>query len=143
MWYTVLEDDVPIGFVELTSATLVAAPMLRLPVYEALGPTTRSATHALLQLGLFGGALPPLPPLPRELLRLRRCLSRAARLHLALVDARGAMADTTFVNLLQIAEHEPVVLVAGFGRASAHVGALHLPSPGTLHGPRRIDPSGV
>ena len=129
MWYTVLEDDIPIGFVELTSGALVAAPMLRLPVYEAIGPTTRSATRALLRLGLFGGALPPLPPFPRELLQLRRCLNRAARLRLVLIDARGAVADTTFVNLLQSTEHDPVVLVAGFGVASAHVGAVRRPSP--------------
>src|SRR5690242_19148130 len=101
MWYTVLERDIPIGFAELASGTLVAAPMLRLPAYETLGPTTRSATRALLQLGLFGGALPPVPPVPLELLQLRRSLTRAARLRIVLVDARGAVADTTFVNLLQ------------------------------------------
>jgi len=129
MWYTVLEDDQPIGFVELASGTLVAAPMLRLPMYEAIGPTTRSATGALLQLGLFGGALPPVPPIPLELLQLRRSLTRAARLRLVLVDARGAVADATFVNLLQSTEHEPVVLVAGFGRASTHVGAVRRPLP--------------
>ena len=129
MWYTVLEEDTPIGFVELASGSLVAAPMLRLPVYERIGPTTRWATDALLQLGLFGGALPPLPPVSRELLRLRRSLGRAARLRLTLVDARGAVAETAFVNLLQNAEEEPVVLVAGFGRASAPVGAVRRPSP--------------
>ena len=127
MWYTVLKDDMPIGYVELTSGALVAAPMLRLPTYETIGPTTRSATDALLQLGLFGGTLPPLPPFSRELLQLRRSLSRAARLQLVLVDARGAVADTTFVNVLQSAEHDPAVLVAGFGRANAHVGAVRLP----------------
>ena len=129
MWYTVLWDDTPIGFVELRSGTLVAAPMLRLPVYERVGPTTRSATDALLQLGLFGGALPPIPPYPGELLRLRRSLSRAARLQLVLIDARGEVAETTFVNLLQSEQHEPVVLVAGFGRANAAVGARRRPAP--------------
>jgi hypothetical protein len=128
MWYTVLNGDIPIGYVELPSGAFVAAPMLRLPVYETIGPTTRSATDALLQLGIFGGALPPVPPVSRELLRLRRSLSRAARLQLVLVDARGAVADTTFVNLVQSAEQEPVVLVAGFGFASAHVGAVQSPS---------------
>ena len=128
MWYTVLNEDIPIGYVEITSGALVAAPMLRLPVYETIGPTTRSATDALLQIGLFGGALPPVPPVSRELLRLRRSLSRAARLQLVLVDARGAVADTTFVNVLQSAEHNQAVLVAGFGRASAHVGAMRPPT---------------
>jgi hypothetical protein len=128
MWYTVLHEEIPIGYVELTSGALVAASMLRLPVYETIGPTTRSATDALLQLGLFGGALPPVPPISRELLRLRRSLSRAARLRLVLVDARGAVADTTFVNVLQSAEHDSAVLVAGFGRANAHVGAARLPT---------------
>ena len=129
MWYTVLEEDTPIGFVELASGALVAAPMVQLSVYERIGPTTRAATDALLQLGLFGGALPPLPPVSRELLQRRRSLSRAARLQLVLVDARGAAAETTFVNLLQSTEEEPVVLVAGFGRASAPVGAVRRPSP--------------
>jgi len=124
MWYTVLKDDAPIGVVELASGALVAAPMLRLPGYATIGSTTQLATHALLQLGIFGGALPPVPPFPRELLRLRRSLSRAARLQLALVDARGAAADTTFVNVLQSADESPVVLIAGFSRASAHVGAV-------------------
>ena len=73
MWYTVLVEEIAIGFVELPSGALVAAPMLRLPAYEIIGATTRSATLALLQVGLFGGALPPLPPFSRDLLRLRRC----------------------------------------------------------------------
>ena len=127
MWYTVVKDEVPIGFVELSSGALVAAPMLRLPGYAAIASTTRSATHAFLQLGVFGGALPPVPPFPGELLRLRRSLNRAARLQLVLVDARGAVADTTFVNVLQSDEASPVVLIAGFARASAHVGALLSP----------------
>jgi hypothetical protein len=129
MWYTVLKDDAPIGFVELSSGALVAAPMLRLPTYETIRSTTRLATDAFLQLGLFGGALPPVPPFPRELLRLRRHLSRAARLQLALIDARGTAADTTFVNVLQSSTESAVVLLAGFGRASAHVGAVPLPRP--------------
>ena len=124
MWYTVLRGDVPIGFVELASGALVAAPMLRLPEYETIGPVIRLATHAFLQLGLFGGALPPVPPFPAELLRMRRHLSRAARLQLVLVDARGAVADATFVNVLQSAETHDVVLVAGFARANATVGAV-------------------
>jgi len=142
MWYTVLENDLPIGFVELTSGALVAAPMLRLPLYETIGPTTRSATHAMLQLGLFGGALPPRPPVSRDLLRLRRSLSRAARLQLVLLDARGAVAETTFVNLLQSAQQSSVILVAGFADASAHIGAVRPRTPRTLRAQRGIDPTG-
>jgi hypothetical protein len=134
MWYTVLKDDVPIGFVELASGALVAAPMLSLPAYDTIGSTTRLATHAFLQLGVFGGALPAVPPFPGELLRLRRCLSRAARLQLVLVDARGAAADTSFVNLLQSAETDSVALIAGFGKASAHIGALLSPRPAIQSG---------
>lgn len=141
MWYTVLEDDIPIGFVELKSGALVAAPMIRLPVYESIGQTTRAATEALLQLGLFGGALPPLPPYSRELLRLRRSLSRAARLHVVLVDARGAVAETSFVNLLQGGEEKPVILVAGFGPAKAHVGAVRLLSPRRSADPQKLGPT--
>lgn len=129
MWYTVLVEEIAIGFVELPSGALVAAPMLRLPAYEIIGATTRSATLALLQVGLFGGALPPLPPVSRDLLRLRRCLSRGARLRIALVDARGEAVETTFVNLLQSAVQDAVVVVAGIGRTSAPVAAMRLPGP--------------
>jgi hypothetical protein len=44
-------------------------------------------------------------------------------LRLVLVDARGAVAHTTFVNALEGAEYDRVVLVAGFGRAGADIGA--------------------
>ena len=124
MWYTVVHENRPIGFVALTSGAIVAAPMLRLPDYETIAVTTRLATDALLQLGLFGGALPPIPPFPAELLRLRRYLTRAARVRLLLVDTHGAVADTAFVNVLQRTEYDDVVLVAGFGPRDAHVGAI-------------------
>src|SRR3982750_81843 len=101
MWYTVLNDDTPVGTVDLEAGALVASAMVRFPSYEAVAPVTRAATIALLELGLFGGALPPVPPFPAELLRRRRALARAARLGLSLTDSEGAVAQTLFVNLLE------------------------------------------
>ena len=56
MWYTVLRDDVPIGFVELASGALVAAPMLRLSECETIGPVIRLATHDVVLVAGFGRA---------------------------------------------------------------------------------------
>jgi hypothetical protein len=115
MWFTVLHDEKPIGTVELEVGALVAAAMLRFPSYAPLAPVTRAATDALLELGLFGWTVPPVHPVPADLLRQRRALARAARLHLALTDADGAVAHTRFVNLLEARADERVIVVAGFG----------------------------
>lgn len=132
MWYTLLHDESPIGVVELDAAGVTAGRMLRFPAYRAIRATTRAATAALLELGLFGGALPATPPFPRHILRLRRALHRGARLPLTLVDARGQSADAMFVNVLEPPGDRGIVVVAGFTIASApsapscaadHVGA--------------------
>jgi len=134
MWYTVLHEATPIGVVELPPAGLAANSMLRFPAYEAVGATTRAATSAVLQIGLFGGALPALPPYQAALLRLRRAMVRAGRLRFVLMDARGAVADASFVNLLQPASDDRVVVVAGFSHASAHAGARMTWPPGEVVG---------
>ncbi|HEY2374990.1 MAG TPA: hypothetical protein VGH98_03355 [Gemmatimonadaceae bacterium] len=128
MWYTVLHEEAPIGIVELPLAGLAAGTMQRFPTYRAIRPTVRAATGALLQLGLFGAAYPPIPPRQREIARLRRAIARAARLPLSLVDERGAAAHAAFVNLLEAPADERVVVVAGFEDTLAGVGA-RVPAP--------------
>src|SRR5437762_805892 len=97
--------------------------MLRLPAYSPIRATTRAATDALLRVGLFGGGLPALPPFPAERLRLRRAINRAARLDIALMNARGSVAGTSFVNVLETSHQGDVVVVAAFGESWARVGA--------------------
>lgn len=141
MWYTVLDNETPIGTVDLEPGALVAAVMLRLPAYEALAPVTRAATAALLELGLFGGALPALPPYPAELLHQRRALTRAARLPLSLIDADGVVARTRFVNLLEAPADGRIVVAAGFESSGTGVGApTRNPQPITRN-PNAASPS--
>lgn len=128
MWYTVLHDEVPIGIVDLPPLALAAGAMQRLPAYSAIQPTVRAATIALLALGFYGAALPPIPPRSREILHSRRALARAARLRLSLVNERGAIAHVRFVNLLEPPGDERVVVVAAFDDAIAAVGAM-MPAP--------------
>jgi hypothetical protein len=128
MWYTVLHEDAPIGIVDLPARGLAAGAMQRLPSYAGIQRTVRAATTAILKLGLFAAAYPPLPWQPREILRFRRAIARAARLRLSLVDEQGFVADVVFVNLLEAPADERVVVVAAFEDASAVVGAM-LPAP--------------
>jgi len=128
VWYTVMLGNNPLGGVELPVGVLTAGAMVALPAYLQMRLTICEATDALFQLGLFGSAMPALPPFPAEVLRLRRRMSRAARLRFMLVDATGAVADTSFVNLLEPPGDHRVVVVAGFPLASAAVGA---PNPGS------------
>src|SRR4029077_4249505 len=128
MWYTVRHEDAPIGIVDLPALDLAAGAMQRLPSYANIQPTVRAATAAILELGLFGAAYPPLPWQPRQVLRYRRAIARAARLRLSLVDEQGAAAQVAFVNLLEAPADERVVVVTAFENASASVGAT-LPTP--------------
>jgi len=131
MWYTVLHEHTPIGVVDLPPAGLTAGAMEPHPGYEAIAAITMAATAALLTDGFFGAALPPLPPFPAAALRSRRAIARAARLNLELRDARGALADTSFVNVLEAPGDNRVVVVAGFPTVRALLGAMrpNAPSP--------------
>jgi hypothetical protein len=124
MWYTVLHEDAPIGIVDLPALGLAAGAMQRLPSYAGIQPAVRAATAAILKLGLFGAAYPPLPWQPRAILRFRRAIARAARLRLSLVDEQGAPAQAAFVNLLEAPADERVVVVTAFEDASAGVRAM-------------------
>jgi hypothetical protein len=123
MWYTVLHDEAVVGVADLPIAGIAAAIMEPRPAYEAIRATTRAATVGLLEAGLFGGVLPAVPPFPGEVLRLRRAMARAARLSLTLVAPTGAVADASFVNLLEAPEDGRVIVVAGFHSVRALVGA--------------------
>jgi hypothetical protein len=125
----VLHEEKPVGCVELAAAALTAGRMMRFPAYGAIRDVTRDATDALFSAGLFGAVLPPLPPFPARVLRLRRAMARAARLRLTLVDDTGALADTTFVNVLHALGDDRIVVVAGFPAANAVVGARRPTKP--------------
>lgn len=130
MWYTIVHEEVPVGVTELRAGPFVASTVQPLAGYRALRPRTIAATTALLQLGLFGGALPPVPPYPAQLLRDRRAIARAGRLRLGLIDATGTTVDTTFVNLLEAPADTRIIVIAGFGRSAfAHHGARVSPPP--------------
>jgi hypothetical protein len=136
MWFTVLYEHRPIGVVDLPPAGLTAGTMEPLAGYEAIAAITRAATAALLAYGFFGAALPPLPPFPGAVLRARRAIARAARLNIALEDARGARADASFVNVLEAPGDHRVVVVAGFPTVGALLGALPPPPPNAAPGGR-------
>ena len=129
MWFTVLHEYAPVGIATLPASGLAAGTMHRFPAYAAIRPTVREATVALLQLGFFGAAYPPLPPRTREMVRLRHAIARAARLRLSLVDEQGVFVHATFVNLLEASADERVVVIAGLGQATASVGAIAPTSP--------------
>ena len=134
MWYTVMLGSNPVGGVELPVGGFTAGAMVPLPAYLQLRAMICEATDALFQLGLFGSAMPALPPFPAHVLRLRRKMSRVARLTFVLVDVTGAVADTSFVNLLDPPGDHRVVVIAGFTGASAPIGAPSPESPTELLG---------
>lgn len=128
MWFTVLHEEAPIGVVDLPATELAAGTMQRLPRYTSIRPAVQAATIALLKLGLFGAAFPPVAPAHREILGLRRALARAARLKLSLVDEQGSSAQVAFVNLLEAPADERVVVVVAFEDAIAAVAAMLPPT---------------
>jgi hypothetical protein len=132
MWYMVLHERTPIGVVELPHAGFAAGVMQRFPTYVPIRPIVRAATAALLQLGLFGGAFPPIGPRRRDLLRLRRAMARAARLSIHLAAANGAIVHAVFVNVLETPADDRVVVVAGFEDATALVAATVIAPPTIL-----------
>jgi hypothetical protein len=129
MWYTVLHGETPIGVVDLPLVGFTAAPMYPLPGYAEIQRTTQAATNALLEAGLFGATLPPLPPFPRDIIRLRRAMARAARLELSLVNHSGARVHSSFVNVLEAPHDGRVIVVAAFPSAGALAGAVTTPAP--------------
>lgn len=88
MWYTVLRDDVPIGFVELASGALVAAPMLRLPEYETIGPGSDGRRSRWPRLIATNPAVHlPLPTFPLLTLTATR-IGRASSNQLSATEKR-------------------------------------------------------
>ncbi|MEP6492152.1 MAG: hypothetical protein ABJF01_05715 [bacterium] len=124
MWYTIVNDGVPLGVVNLSARAISAAQVDPLPGYRSVEPTIRWATEALLHFGLFGVAAPRVPPLSIDALRQRRAFVHASRLQLELVGEHGQRAPTTFLNLLQSPVDGGIIAVANFMEALAPVGAL-------------------
>ena len=116
MRYTVLHHGVPIGTVELTDRELAAGTMAPTEAYQAVRPTIRSGSEALLQLGFFGAAS-QMPGADRE------SLSAAAALAFELTDLDGRDVPVTFLNLIEAPGDERVVVLARLSHAPAAVPA--------------------
>ena len=123
MRYTVVRDTgVPVGAVELKERELAAGRLARLPGYAPLRETVRAGSAALLALGFFGAAAAGVEP--------AGALAAAAALHFDLLDPRGELVPTTFVNLIEAPADGAVVVLARFRDAHAAVPARLTPPPG-------------
>jgi len=114
--FSVMHEGVPVGFVELASGELVAGQLTPLPSLDPLRDTIREGSNALLALGFFGAATPAGQNGAGASLRA------AAALQFDLVDERGELRPSTFVNILEPPDGGLVVL-ARLGHAHATVGA--------------------
>ena len=121
MRFSVMHEGVPVGFVELASGELVAGQLTPLPSLDPLRDTIREGSNALLALGFFGAATPAGQNGAGASLRA------AAALQFDLVDQRGELTPSTFVNVLESPDGGLVVL-ARLGHAHATVAATLPPT---------------
>jgi len=119
--FSVLHEGIPVGVVELGSGELVAGQLTPLPALDPLRDTIRNGSNALLALGFFGAATAAGQNGAGASLRA------AAALQFDLVDARGELSPSTFVNVLESPDGGLVVL-ARRGHAHAIVGATLPPT---------------
>ena len=117
MRYTVVHEGTPMGCVDLSAGELVAGPLTPMPTFDVLRPTVQAGSAALLALGFFGAALAEGKNGSAAALRA------AAALQFDLVDDRGGLAPTTFVNLIE-APDGGVVVLACFRHAHASIPAV-------------------
>lgn len=122
MRFSVIHNGIPIGGVELAVGELVAGQLAPLPMIDPLRETLRAGSNALLSLGFFGAATEAGSNGAGGALRA------AAALQFELVDERGEVVPTTFVNVIDAPDGGLVVL-ARFGHAHASVGAAVQPKP--------------
>jgi hypothetical protein len=111
-----MHEGIPVGFVELALGELVAGQLMPLPALDPLRDTIREGSNALLALGFFGAATPAGQNGAGASLRA------AAALQFDLVDERGELSPSTFVNVLESPDGGLVVL-ARLSHAHATVGA--------------------
>lgn len=116
MQFSVVHDGIPVGFVELAPGELVAGQLTPLPALDPLRDTIRDGSNALLALGFFGAAT------AAGQNGVGASLRAAAALEFDLVDARGELNPSTFVNVLESPDGGLVVL-ARLGHAHASIGA--------------------
>lgn len=124
MWFSVQSNGVGIGTVDLPVGLLVTARLEPSTAYDGIASVVLDASTAFFQLGIFGAAAPLLPPIATEARRLRRAMSMATRLRLELVNARGEIVRTNFVNLVASTANDGVVVLASFLTAEAAVGSV-------------------
>lgn len=117
MRYAVVHEGTPIGYVELSKGELVAGPLAPLRTFDVISDTVRDGSAALLALGFFGAAL------AEGQRGSAAALQAAAALQFDLLDDRGGLVPTTFVNLIE-APDGGVVVLACFRHAHASVPAV-------------------
>jgi hypothetical protein len=120
MWCTVTFHGVPIGTVELEEYELTSGIMEPLAAYQAVRPTVRRGSAALLSVGFYGtAALTAGEGEPAAI----EALSEAAAMRFELLDERGEQLEADFVNLIEPPDEETVVVIARFRGAAAGVPA--------------------
>jgi hypothetical protein len=118
MWCTVTFHGVPIGTVELEEYELTSGIMDTLDAYEAVRPTVRRGSAALLSVGFYGTAAlvagegEPLTAM---------ALKEAAAMRFELRGERGEQLEADFVNLIEPPGERRVVIIARFRGAAAGV----------------------
>ena len=117
MRYSVNHDGVPVGFVELSEGELVAGTLTPVAALDAVRPTIRAGSDALLSLGFFGATSGV------ALNGAGTALRAAADLRFDLIDLEGRVVHATFVNLIE-APDGGVVVIARLSHASAATPAL-------------------
>lgn len=134
MEFTVTNQGVPLGRVDLTPAGLVVAELAPLPGYASVRGTIREASGFLWRMGLLADRPQPGASLDPA------ALERAASLPLELRDASGSFVAADYINILERPEPaDPPLLVARFDHAT-----VLEPSPRTMppaQGDGRIDRS--
>ncbi|HEY9229277.1 MAG TPA: hypothetical protein VIP11_21700 [Gemmatimonadaceae bacterium] len=132
MLFSVRANTVSLGVVDLPAGLLVAGQLEPSPQYATVAEVVRQATDAFLHLGLFDAVAPLLPPIPADTRRLRRALTRAARLQIALIGVNGEQVSANFVNLLEAPADQRVIVLASFAIAPTSVGASRSVTPTSL-----------
>lgn len=120
MWCTVTFHGVPIGTVELKEYELTSGIMAPLNAYQAVRPTVRRGSAALLSVGFYGtAALVAGEGEPATI----EALAEAGALRFELRDERGEQLEADFVNLIEPPDEEAVVAIARFRGAASNIPA--------------------
>jgi hypothetical protein len=120
MWCTVTFHGVPIGTVELKEYELASGIMEPLNAYQAVRPTVRRGSAALLSVGFYGTAALAAGEGERATIE---ALVEAGALRFELRDERGEQLEADFINLIEPPDEDKVVAIARFRGAPSAVPA--------------------